>query len=643
MVASRAVLRTALVVMLLTPLVMSHGGGHIVPAGGAKPAPSAPPAPPVAGGPAVPAPPIGTSSTPGGGARPGRSRTGARGGSGRGSSNTGTGFTLSHDGWEFWWEHNDDRFLDLKARLVDDVTTSGAPMIVTGLGRRTRTDDTRRPSYAEISELLIPALRDLVADSDDKDILDSAILALGRMSREDRAGSIIATARPLLRHPVDSVRTSATLALGVLGSPSARFMLRELLIDSPMGRRLVKESEVPRMMRAYAGLALGLIDAAEDVPLMLAQLDELTDADRDVKVGIIVGLGQMANASISTTIAPLSSLLGDRSADATVLSFIPTTLGKIGDRTALPALIAVLHDEDANRLVRQSAAMGLGRLATLRDGVALDVLHAIVDDDRDAQTRHYALISLAKIAASDLRSKGQEATERVSALVELFAEQVLDPDRRDHRSWAALGAAMLGRARPAVAASLAETVAIAYLRERDPSYKSAFALSLGLLGKRDMAPKLLEDFERLKDTDFRGYAAMALGFLGHVEAVETLRAYCADKSTEPSFRLKAAVGLALLRDEGGVSVLGEMLAAEPTMGVREAATKALGLTGDRTALDPLMRIVLDADHSELTRAFACVALGIVAEKSDLSWNTAISEDNNYLATVDVVDQVLRIL
>ena len=164
-----------------------------------------------------------------------------------------------------------------------------------------------------------------------------------------------------------------------------------------------------------------------------------------------------------------------------------------------------------------------------------------------------------------------------------------------------------------------------------------------MLGVRDMAPQLLEDFEDTKDVDFRGYVAVALGFLGHEEAADTLRRYCGDKGTAPSFRMKAAVGLALLRDEGGVAVLRDMLAEEPTMAVREAATKALGLTGDRTAVQPLLDLALGDEHGELTRAFACVALGIVAEKSDFSWNTAISEDNNYLASVEVVDQVLRIL
>jgi HEAT repeat protein len=177
----------------------------------------------------------------------------------------------------------------------------------------------------------------------------------------------------------------------------------------------------------------------------------------------------------------------------------------------------------------------------------------------------------------------------------------------------------------------------AYDKETDPSYKSAFALSLGLLNARDKAKQIHQDFQESNDEDFRGYAAVALGFMNYTEAADDLRTFCQSKTIAPTFRLQVATGLGLMSDTEAVSVLITTLKDAQTLGVSSAVAKALGIIGDESAIDPLKEIAFDANVQPITRAFACVALGIVCEKTDLPWNSRISQDNNYRARVPAID------
>jgi HEAT repeat protein len=98
-----------------------------------------------------------------------------------------------------------------------------------------------------------------------------------------------------------------------------------------------------------------------------------------------------------------------------------------------------------------------------------------------------------------------------------------------------------------------------------------------------------------------------------------------------------------MSDTEAVSVLITTLKDAQTLGVSSAVAKALGIIGDESAIDPLREIAFDPSIQNITRAFACVALGIVCEKTDLPWNARISQDNNYRARVPAIDEVLDIL
>ncbi len=643
----RMFVSTIVVIALATSPLVAHGGKYNGPADAAGPNASgggavAPPTNP--GGAAA----LGPGATSGGALTAAGTGSGnVRGGSARkartagGSMELGRGYEI----WEFWWENNKDLFLNLKDRLIKTSNTSGSIGFLTGRGRKSDTaGNSRRPTRAMINSEVIPPLIDLINAEDNRDIIDSAILALGRIGQDDMALDILEAAQPLLEHPEISVQSSTTLALGVLGATQATPLLKDLMADTSNGRQMTGGGEVPWLVRAFAALSLGLTNDPDAVQPLIDVIENLSDANKDIKVCAVVALGLMENDQSPAAIAFLSQKLNDRKLDALIKSYIPTTLGKLAGRDNPEVVKPVLDaftDRDANNFVRQSAAIGLGRVANITDEDALEALMDYIQEGKDVQTRHFCLISLAKIAAADTDMQAsQKSHERI---VKMLMTELTKPSFKGHESWAGLASALYGRAHTDKQPMMIERLKQAYEDQSDPSYKAAFAVALGLLGSKEMAVVIYEDFLKSKNNDFRGYAAISLGLTNHTEAAEALRNICRNKTTSPTFRLQVATALGLMSDEEAVGTLIETLGTAETLGVSSAVAKALGLIGDQDAISPLRDIAQDDSNNDLTRAFACVALGIVGEKTDLPWNARISADNNYRARVPAIDEVLDIL
>ena len=639
----RALAVTATVATLALP-ASSHGGQYVAPGdGGAGSASgggsSAPPTNP--GGAAAPGP--GAPSSGAGSTGP------TSGGGGRGDSRrpttTGSGqqeFTESYEVWEYWWANNKDAYLDLKNRLVTNTNQSGSIGALTGRGSRSETRSTSRPDEALIQSDVIPAILSLIKDGENQDILDSAVLAVSRISREASAAQVLDQITPMLGHSVLSVQSSTALSMGVLGSPKAIPFLNELMANTSKGRQLTGGGEVHWLVRAFSALSLGLINQPESVDPLIDIIQNTGNTDRDLKACAIVALGLMQdNPSIDKGVAYLVTLLDERGLDPVVKSFVPISLGRLGRTDTAAKILEVFMDRDSEHAVRQSAAIALGLLGTTANVDVLKALTSYIDEGRDMQTRHFCFISLAKIGIRDAEGAVPAAHEQ---LVELFADEITKPQAKSNRSWAALAAAIYAKDRKdASGPLLLERITQAYKRESDPSFKSAFALSLGLLNASAMQEEIYADFKESRESEFRGYAALALGFLRFGKAADDLRAMVENKTTTPSLRLQVATGLGLMGDPEAAEVLVRALESAQTLGVSSAVAKALGLIGDRTAVEPLKTIMLDTRVTALTRAFACVALGLVCEKTDLPWNARIAADNNYRASVPALSEILDIL
>lgn len=639
-------IRLALACLLFAAPLSAHGGGYKGPSDGTT-----------SGGPSA----AGLSSATGGGstgsgagAPTGLGTTASSGGvsrsSTRGSSGRNTGSaaaaadTSAYLGWEFWWENNRDGYLDLKQRMQQVGHTPGSPGALTARGRPSQSLASTRPSAEWVEQQLIPGLLAVAGSADDRDILDSAVLALARSAPLSARGPVTVALKSLLAHRELSVQAAAALALGVLRDPAAVPLLVHLMRDDSLGRQAVGGGKVPQLVSAFAALALGLIGDPVAVRSLMEAVSSLPDSDRELKICAVAALGLLPahDPLAATAEAFLVEALADTQLDPVVASYVPTTLGKLGGRSALEPMLKLLGAKDTSNPVLQSVAIGIGRLATLDDRSALTALHAYVDNGRDQQTRHFALMSLAQIGAAG--GTGKAAPELPADVAARLRREISGHgSSRTQRGWAALAAAVLGRAHPDLQPALVEVLRDAHSQEHDPSFRGAFALALAMLGDRQSAGAIHQDLLNARQDDLRGHAAEALGLLRHEDAIASLRALCTDAGMPEVVRLKAATGLGLLGDRQAVPLIVAAMAEARSLSALSSQARALGLIGDETAGAVLLSLAGDGSRAPLPRAFAVVALGLLGERDRLPFNAALRADNNYYAPVPAIEEALRIL
>lgn len=228
---------------------------------------------------------------------------------------------------------------------------------------------------------------------------------------------------------------------------------------------------------------------------------------------------------------------------AAVRVFAAQALGRSGDRTAVPALIAALRDEEA--AVRREAAKALG---ALKDARAVTALIAALQD-RDTNVRFYAAYALGEI-------KDAQATAALLAALR-------DPQWcvRDQAAWA------LREIRdPQLAGPLAEAL-------RDPRADVSHIVWLlrQLGGPQASAPltALLAD----EQPETRRRAVQALSELKDAAVVEPLLGRLND--ADPAVRRRVVETVLKLGGDRVEQPLRDRLAREDDPAVREVLEKGL--------------------------------------------------------------------
>ena len=633
-------------------VLFGHGGAYRGPSGTVPPnlggtGDTTPPGNP--GGPGSPVPggpTTGGRGTPGPTAAPTAGRTNQ--GSGLIRRRSSEGF----ERWEFWWEHNKEPFLNLKNRLDLRVVFSGSAAHLLGREKTRNVVVSNRPKASEIKNHIRPELIALLSESR-ADVVDSAVLALARMIKAEDAHLVLEPIVNTLRHPEKSARESATLALGVLGSPEAYDVLLSLLLDGPEGRRLCgRSSGVETMVRAFAAASLGLIGDVRAIPhLQMLIDDDRLSAKRDIKVMAVQALGLMPWDTSESVVSYLTGLMQRRGMSRIIRAQAPIALGRLyrqGDsrsettRAALSQVVGLFENDKTDNQLRRSLALCMGMLAQVEDREAIAALRQGTEA-RDAQTRSFSLMALARIGQRDV--KPAEHAEVHQELEHLLLQQLVRPRPVTNRPWGALALGVYARNEafddvgPRVAAKIRETFA----DTRNPSYRGAMAIALGLLNDPLAAPDLWEEFGETNDQALRGYIAVSLGLMRETARSEMFRALLRKKGLEAQLRLQLARALGLMGDADAVDTLVSQLQDAPTIGDSSSSAAALGLIGDRGAVDTLLDIARDPKKRDLHRGFAAVALGIIAEKSDLPWNTVFTVDSNYRAKVNALSEIFDIL
>lgn len=654
----------------------AHGGqyrgpGDTTPAGGGGAGGGGGPGP--VGGPSMPG-----QSGPRGPTNPGTGAPAPSGGA-LAPTESGVGNTEDWTDWPFWWEYNKDPYLDLKSKIHEAESVTGTDGFRLGHGERRIAKHTYKPTDEQIRQEVVPALLAALEKETDNEIVTGCLIALAKIGdapSESGDSPFEALIARFLSDKNQEISETAAVALGILANPRSIGTLEELLEDSPTGRALVEQPEVNYRTRAFAAFGLGLVgnrasrekDRIRIVTALRGALEADTTRTHDLRVACVIAMGLVALDTIDSPAVPekkglfppetsrraqleyLLAILADDQQPHLIRAHCPTALARL--LTGLPpeahesfrtriaeALLARLEPRAREKNeVLQSAVQALGLIGTNDDANPLDrkIREALTGMSGDALARNFAMISLAKIGARTALG----ATDAEGGLQEISKALLarLADGKGTVKAWAALSCGVLAnelaRTKEGTSriATLQSAVRAALEEERkDPSKLGAMALAAGLMGDVEAKPQLIAGLDSTRDEQARGYVAVGLGLMDAVDTIDVINRIVDQSKYLPELLRQAAIALGLLGDKNVVPKLVTLLQESKGQATQASLSKALSFIGDTRSIEPLVRMLGNQDLTARSRGFAAVALGIVADKEDLPWNSKIALDLNYRA------------
>ena len=663
---------------------LGHGGQYRNPGGGVPPGlrppgdPTPPPPPPVT----QPPPPVTEPGTPPPatppttppGTPPATPITGLGDPAARPTRSP----TQAYDNWTYWWVYNKEPILRLKEALYRLRSTGGGGGLTEFSGDSANRTGAMRATEKAIREEVVPAL--LVAMDarveKDPDARSAAYLALAKVTEDP------AHLRLLLRGasredgaPNDAesvvVRESAALSVGLLRrtDPARRFDAKMLDEARDALFALLEDGRHPTRTRAFAAYAIGLLgDQPTREPTAASRLARLlTDpypAD-DLPVAVLTALSLQPPTSISPETldalreCTLKARLFGKPASPLLTAHAAEALGRVGLEEHAQTLALVLSLRTAGTDVRRSAAVALGRMAPRLDPAGrAETAAAIVKafpSLKDASTRAFALMAVAETAAADLKRRRTDVLDAHGGAVGDWLLSVAEQGAYLQQPFGALALGVVCReideTAPTASASLFRERAIPVLRRglddprHDPRSRGAFAVALGLAKDDGARKRLLEVLsDRRQDTELRGYAAVAIGMIGGASPPEVaaIEGALAERLSD-ELRLQCATALGLLGVARAVPVLLKELQAADTQNLQGQIVSALGRIGDARSIAPLAALLSSQEQPDLTRAMACVGLGLVGDLESVPSLCLVTSGINYRATTDALRELLSIL
>jgi len=649
--------------------LQAHGGtykgpGDTVPPGGGGASTPAPPATPAT--PSTPSTPStpGTPSTPN---TPNTPATPAAPGGAQAPTTGGQADQTDLSTWQFWWEFNKDRFLNLRAKVhgADNATDTGS--VLTGLGGGAKQENTTAPTEQQILTQVIPALYAAVNDGKDKndqDILTGVMIALGKCGR-DANGEARKLFMEHLDAPVQAVGETAAISFGILKDVTAiDTVLIPLLTDAPAGQKMCGKGEVPIRTRTFAAYSLGLIGShSTDAGVkqlvantLLTALSTDKSAQQDLRVGCLIGLGLLKieePADLNMVVTRLSEYLTAGTDDDIVLAHAPTAMSKL--LRGLPADDLTLRNQvldqvlellgtrsKAGNYTKMSAVISLGLLARPNDPRSADIFAALTEaaeKAKDQQVKNFSAISLAYLGSADPAFDSPENKQPVTK----FLVARLKKSNTAYEMWSGLAlgvmAFQLNEKQLAIATQAQEEVLEKFKDSKSSDQQSVFALSLGLMNYQPAVAEIRKKMDENRTAEFLGYGSISLGLLQARTESGFLSQIIDEKRRDEDLLRQAAIGLGLMRDKTILSKLMEFMnpkEGRPTLSVLASTATAIGFIGDTNSVTPLVDTLKNERLTPLGRAFAAVALGMVGDPELLPWNEPIGADLNYRASVSTL-------
>ncbi|MBL8739054.1 MAG: hypothetical protein JNL12_21695, partial [Planctomycetes bacterium] len=468
------------------------------------------------------------------------------------------------------------------------------------------------------------------------------------------------------------VRETAALALGIaaIAGEEELELLIGLALDKERGRS-ASGGPVDYRTRSFAAYGLGLVankttDLAvkrRNFAALKALLEDDKLTNRDIKVAAING---MAILNIPTSTDADRALLDDvlkaldgyylqqlGASECLIQSHVPTAVAKLITRDHKDAerykelFAAELQEKGkwkrSGNEIPESCVLALGRLARPFDSVDDEanpdnryskLLATASSKHADQQTRYFSYIALGQIGGAQ---NEQFLLKSFDAAAGHGTEQ----------AWCALALGVLTHGRLAADPSatgnplVPATLHTALKQAKNPEVVGALAISLGLCRGRAAAEEMRARMEAsVAKEEMAGHLAVGLALMDDRASVPTLRQLVRESVRRFGFLQKAAIALGKLGDKRVADdlqgMLGERSDTNTNLARLSAIAHAIGFIGDRRSVTPLKRMLFDSSLGELPRAFAAVALGGVADKEPLPWNSKLAVDANYRAQVETL-------
>jgi len=648
------------VLALIGGEALAHGGGHPKPYAGPdgsvppiyRPVPTPGPTPIPNPNP-TPNPGPSPTPTPTPTPTPGRTPSGASSAAaGAGAAGAGAGGVTRRGGrtgggpgfesWEFWWAFNKEYFLELKKNLYRAQEPSESASHFVGRGaKRLFVTDASRPSRRMVREHVIPKLRDALRASN-ADLRDSACVALGKTGNAVEVAALV----EMLNDASVSVRKAAAIGLGMLQVKQSIRPLIQLLEGTEEGRKLRGGRPPEDALRAYAAAGLGLVgdNPNHEVRDTLMRFARRARLHRSVRVHAVLSLGLLRGDGqyVAVIAEHLKKLAGDLRTDTFVRAHAVTALARLLERNHAPVrpelirFLVGLVKRDGQNHVKRSAIIALGILAP--DPEANPEVPALLVKTllkpRSVANGNFAAIALGQIG-------GKEAMQAL--------RRVVLKGRSQTTAYAALGLGILCRnlrENPAGAGGCLKglsSLRAGFTKVRNPHFKGGLAIALGIAQDRDAGALLLDALKKDRDVTLRGYLAIALGMVRYEPSMAYLLDVLDHATNLPLLREQTAIGLGLMGNREVAARLVRSFQVGSTVYLQASAAQALGFIGDRNSVRPLVELLADAKKPDLTRAFACVALGTIGEDAPIPVLAEAIVNLNFLASTPSIYELKGIM
>jgi hypothetical protein len=296
---------------------------------------------------------------------------------------------------------------------------------------------------------------------------------------------------------------------------------------------------------------------------------------------------------------------------------------------------------DAATEIKQSCVQALGVIGDCdEDPVDVEIRSALIqcgEELADTQAKRFALIALGQVCGRPGKGAGNPlgGLEAKKDNPRSYLMSQLSKAQSGTRSWAAFGLAILERslddAKMTSSVDAKRALRESLREARAPDEVGSYALAVGITKDAAAQEILREKLASTSQDEARGYCAVGLGLLNDRDAIGPIQEIITKSKYKPDLLKSAAIGLGLLGDKGVVTSLVTMLSEATGLSSQAAIASALGFIGDARSVDPLIAMLQDGQKTALARGFAAAALGIVADKEELPWNTKVSVNINYRA------------